>query len=101
VPGRSTRSLGITSRSNMPDSVREYLFAIFEVIAMIAGVSGIVWLRAAGSLEQHLGALTVCAGAGVFAYGGYLLKRKEGRHNIETPELPSAGTEPNGGARDT
>src|SRR5437868_14155855 len=75
----------------MPGFVREYLYAVCLALAAITGIPGILWFRAAMTLDQHLGALVVCVVAAVFLYLGYRLNRGQfGRDFPAREDLPPA-----------
>jgi predicted glycosyltransferase len=76
----------------MPDTVRDYLHAFSILVTAGAGAVGLVMLRAALTLDQHLAAAVVLVIAGVALFVAYKLKPKETVEELKsTSETKSRG----------
>jgi len=84
----------------MAHSIRDHLYAICILIGLIALIPGFIWLRAAVTLEQHLGALTLCVVGAVFLYGAFRLNPENAIRDLRRREKSGASTSKEPG-RDT
>jgi hypothetical protein len=86
----------------MPDSARDYLYALLLAVGIIAALVGGVLLRAAITLDQHIGSAIVLGIGAIFLFGAYRLKPQELKRDLESfGKVQAKGQPGEGGKRDT
>jgi hypothetical protein len=63
--------------------VRNYIHAVLLIVGVVIALSGVLWLRAAVTLHQHIGGLSVAAVGAALLFAAYKLKPSETRDDLE------------------
>jgi hypothetical protein len=62
--------------------MKSYAYAVLLILGVLITLSGVLWLRAAVTLEQHIGGLSLVGVGAALLFGAYKLKPSETRADL-------------------